>query len=172
MRTQATTRIQTRTQERQETVRRFFDAYSETFNHALRDRRDERPSEIMRSFADAFVIASPEGVHTGKKGLLFRFVIPRVWAHYRKIGIQRMRVVDVHVTPTDSSHVLARVRWLAEYVRPKDGVRGEVEFDNHYWLDVSGEPRIFACVTPDENRILAEHGLIEPRHRLRGDEAA
>jgi hypothetical protein len=153
------------TPQRQDALRQFFDAYSETFNQALRDPREERPSEIMRSFADAFVVASPEGVHSGKKGLLFRFVIPRVWARYRKIGIRRMTAVDVDVTPTDSSHVLARVHWLAEYVRPKDGVYGEVEFDNHYWLDVSREPRIFACVTPDENRILAEHGLIEMQAR-------
>jgi hypothetical protein len=144
--------------ERAKRVGEFFEQYAERFNRSLAGEKVEA-KEVAESFADHFVEAGPGGVNGGKNGLLFRMMIPRGFAHYRKIGTTQMKVAALSVEPIDDRHVLAKVHWDSRY-RKKDGSDDRIEFDVTYLLHFEdGEPKIFAYITGDEERILKEHGL-------------
>jgi hypothetical protein len=139
-------------------VREFFERYAERFNRSLAGEKVQA-KEVAESFADHFVEASPAGVNGGKNGLLFRMMIPRGFAHYRKIGTTHMKVAALSLEPIDARHALAKVHWDSRY-RKKDGSNDRIEFDVTYLLHFEeGEPKIFAYITGDEERILEEHGL-------------
>jgi hypothetical protein len=68
--------------------------------------------------------------------------------------------VRVKVGELDDFNAYARVDWEFDYERPGDGRRGTIAFQNTYFLNfATGEPQIFAYVTPDEERAMKEHGL-------------
>lgn len=141
-------------------VQAFFADYADRFNRSLSGEMVDA-KEVAESFAPHFVGASPAGVHGAKNGLLFRWMIPRGFAHYRKIGTTQMRITDVAVDAFDPSHALAKVHWDARY-RKKDGESDRIEFDVTYLLHFENEePKIFAYVTGDEQKILTEHGLLD-----------
>lgn len=140
-------------------VQKFFADYADRFNRSLAgegiDVRD-----VADSFASHFVEASPNGVNGGKNGLLFRWMIPRGFAHYKKIGTTQMNVTDIEVDPLDPLHALAKVHWDARYAK-RDGQSDRIEFDVTYLLHFQGsEPKIFAYITGEEERSLREHGLM------------
>lgn len=140
-------------------VRAFFDAYARRFNDALAGKRVDL-SEVRKAFADYFVEASPAGIRGGRNGLLFRLRLPLGFRFYRRIGTTAMRIARIEVTPLDDLHLMARVYWDSRYTR-KDGSAAQIEFDNVYFVQMQhGEPRIFACVTGDEARLLKQHGLV------------
>jgi hypothetical protein len=141
-------------------VAAFFADYADRFNRSLAGQEVD-PKEVAKSFARHFVEASPAGVHGGKNGLLFRWMIPRGFAHYRKIGTTRMHVTDIALDALDPLHALAKVHWEARYMK-KDGVHERIDFDVTYLLHFEhGEPKIFAYITGDEQGMLREHGLID-----------
>jgi predicted ester cyclase len=140
-------------------VSKFFTDYAERFNRSLAGE-DVDARDVADSFASHFVEASPGGVVGGKNGLLFRWMIPRGFAHYKKIGTTQMNVTDVEVDPLDALHALAKVHWDARYAK-KNGKSDRIEFDVTYLLHFQGsEPKIFAYITGDEERVLKEHGLV------------
>jgi predicted ester cyclase len=144
--------------ERAKRVGEFFERYAERFNRSLAGEKVEA-KEVAESFADHFVEASPAGVNGGKNGLLFRMMIPRGFAHYRKIGTTQMKVAALSMEPIDHRHALAKVHWDSRY-KKKDGSDDRIEFDVTYLLHFEeGDPKIFAYITGDEERILEEHGL-------------
>lgn len=141
-----------------ERVRDFFDRYAERFNKSLAAAYvDSR--EVAQSFASHFVEASPVGVSGGKNGIFFRWMIPRGFAHYRRLGTTHMLVSHVSVESIDTLNALARVQWDSRY-RKKDGSDERIEFQVTYLLHFeAGEPKIFAYITGDEARLLRAHGL-------------
>jgi hypothetical protein len=140
-------------------IERFFAAYARRFNDSLGDPPVVDSEGVRDSFADYFVGADPAGVRGGKNGLIFRFMVPRGFAHYKKIGTTAMNVTSIAVTPIDDLHVMARVGWDSRYV--KDGKEIRIPFENVYLLQMTGEgPKIFAYITGDEQKVLKEHGLV------------
>jgi steroid delta-isomerase-like uncharacterized protein len=144
--------------DRSERVRAFFERYADRFNRSLECGKVDA-AEVADCFASHFVEASPAGVHGAKNGLLFRWMIPRGFAHYKKLGTTRMLVSDLTLEALDSDHALAKVHWDSRYIKD-DGSRDKIEFDVTYLLHFEGgEPKIFAYITGDEERVLREHGL-------------
>jgi hypothetical protein len=139
-------------------VRAFFQRYAERFNRSLAGEKVEA-RDVAESFARHFVGASPVGVNGGKNGLLFRWMIPRGFAHYRKIGTTEMKIAGLELERLDPLHALAKVHWDSRYTK-KDGSNDRIEFDVTYLLHFEqGEPKIFAYITGDEEKLLREHGL-------------
>jgi len=92
-------------------LRAFFERYAERFNRSLAGEEVD-PKEVADSFAAHFVEASPLGVNGGKNGLMFRWMIPRGFAHYKKIGATSMRIADMTIEAIDPLHSLVRVHWI------------------------------------------------------------
>lgn len=142
-------------------VEEFFANYSRRSNEALQDPPKEDIDGVVASFAPYFVEASPKGVFGGPNGEKFRKMIPQGFARYRALGGTAMTITRVKVTELDDFNAMARVDWDFAYRRPKDGRRGNIVFQNLYLLNfASGEPRVFAYITPDEERAMKDHGLI------------
>jgi len=129
-------------------------------NAALQKRPVVDVAAGAAAFARYFVASSPQGVYGAKNGWLFRFMIPRGYAHYRRLGTQRMEIRGLSIVPLDDYHALARTHWWSSY-RRKSGDTVEIEFDNIYVLRIATgqEPQIFAYITGDEQQVLKDHGL-------------
>lgn len=142
-------------------VEEFFVHYSRRSNEALQTPPKEDVDGVVASFAPFFVEASPRGVVGGANGDDFRRMIPEGFARYRALGGTAMTVTRVKVTELDDYNAMARVDWDFAYRRPKDGRRGNIAFQNLYLLNfASGEPKVFAYITPDEEQAMKDHGLL------------
>jgi hypothetical protein len=142
-------------------IRRFFEAYQGRMNAALQKRSAVDVAAAAAAFARYFVGSNPRQVYGAKNGWLFRLMIPRGYAHYRRLGTQRMEIRGLSIVPLDDHHVLARTHWWSSY-RRKSGDPVEIEFDNIYVLriETGQEPQIFAYITGDEQQVLKDHGLV------------
>ena len=118
-------------------------------------------SAATAAFARYFVGSNPTQVSGARNGWLFRLMIPRGYAHYRRLCTQRMEVRGLSITPLDDFHVLAHTHWWSSY-RRKSGEPVEIEFDNIYLLHIAAgkAPKIFAYITGDEQQVLKDHGLL------------
>ncbi len=101
----------------QQIIQTFFSKYEANFNNALKDMPILDISGIVKSFARYFVGTSPAGIQGGKNGFLFRFMIRRGYAFYRKMGIKTMKIEALQITPLDEFHVMTKVRWKASYCK-------------------------------------------------------
>lgn len=145
-------------------LNRFFDDYAARMNGALGESPSVDVEEAAGQFADYFVEASPVGVSGGANGAEFRSMIPRGYEFYRKIGTQSMKITDRQITALDDFHWMVKVHWKAEYLTRAE-TREVIEFDVIYFLQYLNDdrtPKIFAYITGDEQRVLREHGLIDP----------
>jgi hypothetical protein len=141
-------------------VRNFFRRYAKRMNDALKDPPKVDTDGVVAAFAEYFVGAAPSGVRGGKNGVLFRLMISRGMANYRKLGMQQMLISSVKTTRLDPLHFMAKVSWDSRYIS-KTGVRQRIKFQNIYMLQLQrGKPRIFAYITGDEQQALKDHGLI------------
>ena len=105
--------------------------------------------------------SSPVGVHGGKNGMVFRWMVKRGFARYRRIGVESMAIADLAITPLDAMHAMARVTWDSRTRRRNDGRLVRIVFTHHYFLTLFGrKARIFAYVATDEQAIMKKHGLI------------
>lgn len=146
---------------RTEQVEEFFAAYARRSNDALRDPPREDINGVVASFAPFFVEAGPKGVFGGANGDEFRKAVPQGFANYREVGGKAMTITRVKVTELNDFNVMARVDWDFAYERPKDGRKGNIVFQNLYFLNfATGGPKIFAYITPDEEQAMRDHGLI------------
>jgi hypothetical protein len=144
----------------EQTLRDFFAAYEARTNRALQDPPEVDVEATAAAFADCFVEASPKGVQCGQNDDQFREVIPKGFDFYRSIGTKTMKIVSLETTLLDDFHALARVHWEAFYER-KDGRQERIEFDVIYLVQRTGDqPRIFAYVTGDEEKLYQEKGLV------------
>jgi hypothetical protein len=148
-------------QDHEPAIRRFFEAYQARMNDALEDSPKIDASGVAAAFSKYFVGSNPKSVSGARNGWLFRLMIPRGYAFYRKIGTERMEVRGLKVVPLDDFHAMAHTHWWSSY-RRKSGESVQIEFDNIYLLHIpeGGEPKIFAYVTGDEQQVLKDHGLV------------
>lgn len=141
-------------------TRKLFSDYGRRSNDAVRAAGTIDAEAIAKVFADHFVGASPLGVSGAAHDADLPGVIAGGFEHYRAVGGTRFEIVSLEVEILDEMHAMARVDWEFDYVRPVDGARGTIAFRNIYFVNAaSGEPRIFAWITPDEGKAMREHGL-------------
>ena len=144
-----------------EAVEQFFTAYAMVTDDALQEPPVEDVDSLVEAFAPHVVGTSPRGVYGSINGKEFRRNLGRGFAHYRAVGGTAMRVTRVKTSELDDYHVLARVDWEFDYQRKQDGRRGTIAFQNMYLLTFAdGTPKIFAFITPDEERAMHDHGLV------------
>lgn len=147
-------------QDAEKKIKEFFAAYAQRFNDSLGSDPVIDVDGVRESFAHYFVESSPVGVQGGKNGLLFKKMIPRGFKQYRRIGTKSMQVASLDLTALDEFHWMAKVHWDSRYEK-KDGTPEAIEFDVIYLLTTqSGSPKIFAYITGDEQKALAEKGLV------------
>ena len=138
----------------------FFEAYENRFNASLTTGKVDVKG-TSESFAKYFIEASPLGVNSGKNNFFFRWMIPRGYAFYRKIGTKSMKILSKEITPIDTLHTMVKVRWSSHYIRQTDRSPITLDFDVTYFLQhIDQEIKIFAYVTGDERRMLREMDLI------------
>jgi hypothetical protein len=144
----------------EQSIREFFEAYARRFNDSLRAGGRVDVQGVVDSFAPHFVESGPVGVQGASNGLLFRWMVPRGFARYRRIGTKRMLVRSLEVTELDLMHAMARVGWHSEYTK-KSGEAVAIDFEVIYLMRVAdGHPKIFAYIAGDEQKALREHGVI------------
>jgi hypothetical protein len=144
----------------EENIRKFFTQYEARFNQSLQDPPVLDIDGVAASFTDFFIEASPLGVSGGKNDEKFREMIPQGFAFYKSIGTKSMKVANLDIIALDDDHAMAKVHWDSRYIK-RDGSKERIEFDVIYFLQLlRDEPKIFAYITGDEQRVLKEHGLI------------
>ena len=148
-------------QDRRPAIEAFFEAYAKRSDDSLRVPSHDNVDGVAASFAQFVVGANPKGVNGGANDETFRKMIPQGLARYRQIGGRTMRITRLKITELDAFNAMVRVDWLFSYQRPLDGRRGDIAFQNIYFLNfATGEPKIFAYITPDEEQAMRDHGLI------------
>jgi len=141
-------------------TRRLFEAYSAQSDAALGTPADFNLDVIIHSYAPYMVGSSPKGVFGAANDDALRKALPQSFAHYRAVGGTSMKATHIAVTPLDALHAIAHVDWDFAYTN-KAGESGHVTFRNLYFVTIaSGEPKIFAYITPDEEAAMEEHGLV------------
>ncbi len=135
----------------------FFDEYEKIFNQALNDKVDVQAT--VSKFATCFTEASPAGIICGNNDDEFKKRIPMGYEFYKSIGTQSMRIRSKIITPIDELHSMTKVDWSASY-RKKDGKEEIIDFSVFYLTQLqNGEPKIFAYITGDEQKVLKERGI-------------
>ena len=141
-------------------VRALFDAYAKRSDDALRNPPREDIDGVVGAFAPFFVESSPKGVVGGANDDKFRQMIPKGFAHYREVGGKHMTIKGLKVIELDHHHAVADIDWDFAYTN-KAGKSGHVSFTNYYFVTIAdGTAKIFAYVTPDEEKAMQEHGLV------------
>jgi hypothetical protein len=136
----------------------FFESYANLYNRVLAG--EEVFEEITSRFSPQFIAAGPQGVSTGRQGAAFRRTLEKGYRFYREIGTRKMTAKRVEVTPIDAAHLMAKVFYCADYVKP-DGSPLRLDFDVTYFLDTSTlKPKIFGFVAGDEMGLYRQHGLV------------
>jgi len=139
-------------------LERFFAGYEAAFNRSLGETPDVET--IIRAFADCFIAANPKGVACGKNDEQLRTAIMQGYEFYKSIGTKSVKIVTLTVTSLDDYHSLAKVHYKALY-KKKDSNEELVDFDVIYLIQTLAEnPKIFAYITGDEQKLLREKGLI------------
>lgn len=142
------------------TLEKFFRDYETRTNNALKDEPEVNADETASAFANCFVEASPVGIVCGENDDKFLEAIPAGYENYRSIGTKSMNITAMEFTEIDELHAMAKVHWDSRYEK-NDGEKVQIEFDVTYFVQIkNGEPKIFAYITGDEQKALADHGLV------------
>ena len=79
---------------------------------------------------------------------------------YKSIGITKMEIVNLQITGLNQFHSMCAATWRAWYIL-KNGKEKTLDFEIVYLVRFeAGQPKIFAYITPDEEAILKEKGLV------------
>ena len=144
-------------------IRKFFKSYETLYRRALKD--DVNARGVADHFAAYFVESSPGGAHGGKNGWLFRFMIGRGFAFYRKLGTRAMTLEVTGITPIDAHHAMVTVAWEAQCVR-RDGTAVTLPFTHIYFLrEEKRALKIFSYIANDQQKMLEEHGLVPKKKK-------
>ena len=147
--------------DRRQEIESFFEAYVKRSDAALHEPPVEDLDGVTAAFAPYFVGAGTKGVLGAPNDAALVEVMQQGFANYRKVGGKGMRAGRIKVSDLDDHNSLVRVDWEFDYQRPKDGLKGTIAFQNIYLLNfATGEPKIFACITPDEEQAMKDHGLV------------
>jgi hypothetical protein len=140
-----------------QTIKKFFRNYEAAFNRALAGV--DSSEETVQAFAGYFVAANPNGVACGSNNDEFRTAIGQGCAFYRNIGTKTARIVDLNITLLDDYHAMVKVFWDWQYV--KEGREDTLAFSVIYFVQlIEEQPKIFAFITGDEQKLLQEKGLV------------
>lgn len=137
----------------------FFTAYEKRFNDALAGKEVDT-EEVIGSFTDAFLEASPMGVICGKNDANLASKIRQGFEFYHYIGTRSMVITGKELTTLDEMHDMVKVHW--HYTAQKKALgMVEIDFDVIYLLQAREDSiKIFAYITGDEQKVLQEHGLL------------
>ena len=142
---------------RKKNIEEFFSAYEAHYNKALLD--DHVTSEEMSQFfEDCFIESRPEGVVCGQNDDKFIQKIQSAFDFYKEIGFSAMTIVSKDITLLDDRHALAKIYWLYSYI--KDEREGTIDFTNYYFISTRDQVKIFGYIVGDEQKALAEKGLL------------
>jgi hypothetical protein len=133
------------------TVEQFFAQYA-----ALSMGDDD--VALAAVYAPSFFVAGPQGSMTFANDAHSLDWLAHLRAFNRQHGMRALSPAAVRETVLSSLHVLARVRWSAQF--EKTGARA-IEFDIAYLLELAGESW---CVlgyisTRDQQEEMQAHGL-------------
>jgi hypothetical protein len=141
-------------------ARALFQDYSRRSNEALQDPAHADTDALADAFAGHFVGASPAGVMGAARDESFPATLRRGFEAYRAMGGTRFEIAHLAVEALDDFNAMVRADWEFDYVRPRDGAAGTIAFRNVYFVNfASGDAKIFAWVTPDEQQAMKDHGL-------------
>ena len=144
---------------RKRTIEEFFSRYESNFNAAINGDASKASDAVQPFFADCFVGSSVTGVRCSQNNDKFVDMIRQGFEFYRNIGTTGMTITSKDISMLDDQHAFAKIYW--HYMYNKDGREGSIDFHTIYMLTtVNGEPRIFAYITGDEQKVLKEHGLV------------
>lgn len=145
-------------------IRQLFQRYERFHAASLAGGVDE--AEMHAIYASNAIGATPAGVMCASCDDAFRAALEAGFARSRAIGLRASELQNVHVTPIDAHHALARVGWLARYARDgKDDVEiafdvHYIAFDVHYLVQIrDGGTRVFGWISGDEQALLQAHGI-------------
>jgi hypothetical protein len=143
----------------QSNVKEFFTQYSSRMNNALADDKIQA-DEIVASFSDYFVGASPTGVMGGKNDAELKSAIENGISFYKRIGIKAMNILSCEITELDEYHAMAKVFWRSIFEKLASE-SGEITFTVIYIVqELDKQITIFAYITGDEQKVLRRLGLI------------
>ncbi|WP_160011207.1 nuclear transport factor 2 family protein [Rhizobium sp. 18055] len=141
----------------EQAIRDLFGRYESETNAALAGKPDM--AAISDLYEDAFIGSSAAGVMAGKKDEDFKKALATGFARNRKIGAQRIEVVELRAEEIDAMHALVHVDWRATY--DSDGSQKAIDFTNAYLTRLAnGRCKVFGWITGDEDAELRRHGII------------
>jgi hypothetical protein len=141
-------------------IESFFTAYEKRFNDAL--KADEADIEgHTDAFTDCFVGAGPKGTQCFKNNDDLKASIPKMYAFYKSIGTESMKILSKEITTLTEYHSLVKIYWQSQFIK-RDHSLVTIEFENFYLVQtLDNKIKIFSYVTGDEEGAYREHG-IEP----------
>lgn len=144
---------------RKKTIEELFSKYEANFNTAISGDGEGVEEAVRPFFADCFVESSPAGVVCGQNNDAFIEKVKQGFDFYKSIGSKGMSITSKDITLIDDLHVSAKIYW--RYTYEKDGIEGAIDFHTIYLLTTAnGEPKIFAYIAGDEQKVLKERGLV------------
>lgn len=148
---------------REKKLKEFFSGYAARFNQVLAGG-DADIEATVESFASCFLLASPQGVACSTNDEQFAESVSKGYEFYKSIGTKSMDIISIEVTNLDKHHDMTKIHWRSVYDK-EDHPDSIIEFDVFYFTQsLQGDPVIFAYITGDEQKVLAENGLIEENH--------
>ncbi len=141
-------------------IRAFFDAYAARLDAAMQEPPEIDVDGTVAAYADCVVEAHPGGVMCFQNDAQFRERLPQMYESQRRLGAIAMQLADLQITPLDSYHTMAKIRWHTIYHTP-DGDTTTLAFDEIYFVQTrDGAIRVFARITGDQEGLLKQHGVI------------
>jgi hypothetical protein len=137
----------------------FFQDYVQAFNRSL---VEDVSDSIRASYAEYFVSAGVgEAVQGGANDEKYADILRKGAEYYWALGLKKMSLLEIEITPIDEGHDMVRPFFRADYVR-RDGTPVSIDFDVAYMLQkrASG-PKIFAFVAGDEMALYRKYGLVD-----------
>lgn len=141
----------------------FFQDYVQAFNQSL---VEDASDSIRASYAEYFVSAGVgEAVQGGANDEKYADILRKGAEFYRALGLRKMSLLEIEVTPIDEGHDMARPFFRADYVR-RDGTPVSIDFDVVYMLQKRADgPKIFAFVAGDEMELYRKYRLVDESGR-------
>ncbi len=139
----------------------WFRSYADAYTRSLGDTVEV---DVIRGFYAATVLAlgvdgSVNAANTAEPG--FSDMLVQMYGFYKAVGVRRMAVDRVEVTPLYENHDRVQVFFAADMVKP-DGAAITLRFDLVYLVQRrAAGPAIFAFIAGDEMALYREHGLVD-----------
>ena len=134
-------------------IERFFETY------AFHTDKGNVP-EIVASFADVFLAASPQGAQPVRASD-FALAVPKRYKLFESMGCRSTELIGMRETRLDERHVSARTEWRLTFERP--GSESEqIVVESTFLIDTGAEPfRILLYLAhADIMEVLKRRGIV------------